>query len=135
MRANDPKDTLLQLLPIDSPQKVERGLALLDSVWGAADQGQLPQIADLLLDLIERYEADGVCALDPIEAIKLRLVELGWSWAELAPHLGGLARVSRVLNRQEYLGADAAGRLAALLSLPAALLAADYPLALSQRAA
>jgi HTH-type transcriptional regulator/antitoxin HigA len=74
---------------------------LFDAKPGTVE-GRLVEILSLL---IEKYEEDHfpIEAPTPIEAIKFRMEQMGWTNKDLAGILGGRNRVSEILNRKRDL--------------------------------
>lgn len=59
--------------------------------------------AEILILMIENYENQHypIEALDPIEAIRIRMEENGLKQKDLANIMGGKSRVSEVMNKKE----------------------------------
>ncbi len=55
---------------------------------------------------------------DPVEAIKFRMDQMGWTRKDLEPLLGGRSRVSEVLGQKRRLSLDMIRRLLAALAIP-----------------
>ena len=79
---------------------------------------------DILLVLVEKYEDVhwAIAEPDPIEAIKVRMEQMGIGRKELEPMIGGKGKVSEVLSRKIPLSLGMIVKLAAGLSLPMDLL-------------
>jgi HTH-type transcriptional regulator/antitoxin HigA len=86
--------------------------------------------ADILGLLIDEYERKyfPIEAPDPIEAIKIRMEELGLRQVDLVEEIGGKSRVSEVLNRKRKLTIDMIRKLTIRLNLTPGLLIHDYQL-------
>ena len=80
--------------------------------------------------LVEKYEDQhyAIDAPDPIEAIKVRMDDLGWKPKDLTPFIGDKGTVSKVLNRKVPLSLNMIRRLTTALSLPAEVLLQETPL-------
>lgn len=101
-------------------------------LWGAAAGTAEGDRLDVLLVLVEAYEAerDAVGLPDPIAAIEARMEDLGLSRDDLGAMLGvGSGRVSEVLNRRRRLTLGMIRGLAAGLGLSEACLVQSYDLA------
>jgi HTH-type transcriptional regulator/antitoxin HigA len=74
--------------------------------------------------LIAAYEADiaPTRSVDPIEAIKFRMEQMGLKQADLVPMIGTKSKVSEVLNRRRGLSLPMIRRLHAKLDIPADVL-------------
>jgi HTH-type transcriptional regulator/antitoxin HigA len=79
---------------------------------------------DVLAALIEAYEAHHwpVEAPDPVDAIRYRMEQAGYSQSDLAALLGSRSRASEVLRRKRPLTFDQARRLHREWGIPAAAL-------------
>lgn len=71
--------------------------------------------------LIEAYENERVPvrAVDPVEAIKFRMEQMGLAPADLVPIIGSRSKVSEVLNRKRRLSLGMIRRLHRELDIPA----------------
>jgi HTH-type transcriptional regulator/antitoxin HigA len=71
--------------------------------------------------LIEAYENEcaPVRAVDPVEAIKFRMEQMGLAPADLVPIIGSRSKVSEVLNRKRRLSLGMIRRLHRELDIPA----------------
>jgi HTH-type transcriptional regulator/antitoxin HigA len=78
----------------------------------------------LLLFLVEKYEDehDPINLPDPIEAIKIRMEDLGLEAKDLVVAIGDKGTVSKVLNRRIPLSLRMIRNLSAMLQLPAEIL-------------
>ena len=74
--------------------------------------------------LIEAYENERapVRAVDPVEAIKFRMDQMGLAPADLVPIIGSRSKVSEVLNRKRRLSLGMIRRLHRELDIPAEVL-------------
>ncbi|MBI5905444.1 MAG: transcriptional regulator [Deltaproteobacteria bacterium] len=98
--------------------------SLLDAPEGSKEVGML----EVLSVLVEAYEEEHhpVDPPDPIEAIKFRMDQIGFTHRDLEPYLGSRARVSEVLNRKRTLSVEMIRRLNAGLGIPAEILIRPY---------
>ena len=78
----------------------------------------------LLLLLVEKYEDEHypIDLPDPVEAIKIRMEELGLEMKDLVTAIGDKGTVSKVLNRRIPLSLRMIRNLSELLQLPADIL-------------
>ncbi|MCB9737704.1 MAG: helix-turn-helix domain-containing protein [Deltaproteobacteria bacterium] len=135
----------MNIHPIRNDHDLERALARIDALWGSAAGTAEGDELDVLLDLVEHYEArhHPIPAGDPIDVIEYKLNELGISQRELGRRLGwGSGRVSEVLNRKRGLTLAMVQQLAEALHVDPALLVgvekpqlpAERSIALDERA-
>ena len=80
----------------------------------------------LLLLVIKDYEdkRHAVPVPDPIEVLKMKMQEEGWSNKDLTPLLGSKSYVSQLLNRRKPLTAEVMRVLHRKLGIPAQILLA-----------
>jgi HTH-type transcriptional regulator/antitoxin HigA len=79
---------------------------------------------DVLAALIENYEAKHwpIDAPDPVEAIRARMQQAGYTQADLAALLGSRSRASEILTRRRGLTMEQAYRLHVEWHIPAEVL-------------
>jgi HTH-type transcriptional regulator / antitoxin HigA len=79
---------------------------------------------ELLSILLERYEEEryALTAVDPIDAISLKMAEMGLSQKDLAKTLGSASRASEILNRRRALSLEHIRILNRELKIPAEVL-------------
>jgi HTH-type transcriptional regulator/antitoxin HigA len=95
-------------------------LASLMSARSAAEGARLRAQAAI----IAAYEAEAEPprAVDPVEAIKFRMEQLGLKQSDLVPLIGTKSKVSEVLNRKRRLSLSMIRRLRRKLDIPADVL-------------
>ncbi|HEX4080875.1 MAG TPA: helix-turn-helix domain-containing protein [Rhizomicrobium sp.] len=83
---------------------------------------------DVLAALIEAYEARHwpIEASDPVEAIRYRMSQAGFSQADLARLVGSRSRASEILNRKRPLTMEQAWKLHREWRIPADALLRPY---------
>jgi HTH-type transcriptional regulator/antitoxin HigA len=83
---------------------------------------------EVLAALIESYEAKHwpVEAPDPVEAIRFRMEQAGYTQSDLARLLGSKSRASEVLHRKRVLTMDYAFKLHTAWHIPADVLLQPY---------
>lgn len=120
----------MKIKPIRTEEDYRQALARAGEIWDAEPGNPESDELEILLALIEAYEQDHhpIDAPDPIEAIKIRLEDLGLSRKDLEPCIGSRARVSEILNRRRALTLPMIRKLSKLLGLPGDVLLASYPL-------
>ena len=120
----------MDIKPIRSEKEYQQALSrmevLFDSAVGTKDSDE----ADILTLLIDDYEQKNfpIEAPDPIEAIKIRMEEMGLKQKDLVKALGGKSRVSEILHRKRRLTIEMIRNLIDKLDLSADTLLKDYPL-------
>jgi HTH-type transcriptional regulator / antitoxin HigA len=102
-----------ELKPIRSDEEHEAAMAEVERLWGAASGTPEGDRLDVLVTLIEAYEAKRypMDPPDPIDAILFRMEAQGLTRKDLEPFIGSRARVSEVLNRQRGLSIEMIRRL------------------------
>jgi len=84
----------------------------------------------LLAFLINQYEEKqwSVPEVDPIEMIKIRMEDFGYTASDLAREYGDKGTVSKVLNYKQALSLTMIRKFSKLLRIPAEALAKQYKL-------
>ncbi len=79
---------------------------------------------ELLAMVLERYEDEryALTSIDPVDAISLKMAELGWSQKDLAAALGSASRASEILHRRRALSLEHIRVLHRELKIPAEVL-------------
>ncbi|MEZ4646017.1 MAG: transcriptional regulator [Chloroflexota bacterium] len=120
----------MDIYPIRNEQDYEMALAEIDRLWEAAPGTPEGDKLDVLVTLVEVYEAKHFPILppDPIEAILHYMESQGLSRADLEPYIGSRARVSEVLNRKRPLSLNMIRNLQRGLGISAEVLIRPYEL-------
>jgi HTH-type transcriptional regulator / antitoxin HigA len=110
----------MDIRPIKTEADYDAALAEVDRLWGAADGTANGDKLDVLLTLVESYEAKHhpISPPDPIEAIKFRMEQMNLTRKDLEPMIGSRARVSEVINRRRPLSIPMIRKLHAKLHIP-----------------
>ena len=108
----------------DYADAVERLASISDAPIGTPESDE----ADALATLIDAYEEVHfpIGLPHPIEAIKIRMSELGLKNKDLVPIIGYDSRVSEVLNGKRKLTLDMIRALNKMLHIPLDVLVQDY---------
>jgi HTH-type transcriptional regulator / antitoxin HigA len=121
----------MDIHPIRSDADHRRALAEIESLWGASPGTEAGDKLDVLLALVEIYEAkqwpiaiEG--RFDPIDVIHHAIEELGHSQAELAELLGSRSRASEILSRRRALTVEMIHAISEAWKIPADLLVRPY---------
>ena len=113
---------MMEITPIKTEADYEAALVEIDRLMDAAPNTPLGDRLEVLVTLVEAYEAihSAIEAPDPIEAIQLRMEQRGLTRADLQRILGSTSgRVSEILNRKRPLSVEMMRRLHAELDIPA----------------
>jgi HTH-type transcriptional regulator / antitoxin HigA len=117
---------------IENKKDYESALARIDALMDK-NPGQKTEAGKelkLLLLLVERYEDEHypIGSPDPIEAIKIRMEDLGLTPNDLVEAIGDKGTVSKVLGNKIALSTRMIRNLSSLLSLPAEVLLQEVKL-------
>jgi HTH-type transcriptional regulator / antitoxin HigA len=112
-----------ELIVIQSEADYAAALALIDRLMDSSTPGDVGRLR-AQARLVEVWEAERrpLRAVDPVEAIKFRMDQMGMTRADLAKLLGGKSKVSEVLNRKRPLSLAMIRRLHRQLDIPAEVL-------------
>jgi HTH-type transcriptional regulator / antitoxin HigA len=119
----------IRVRPIRNEEDYEAVLADVDELMDAAPGTPEGDRLDVLVTLIEAYEARhwDIDLPDPIEAIQVRMEQKNLRQADLVPMIGSRGRVSEVLSRKRALTLPMIRRLAEGLDLGADVLIQEAP--------
>ena len=108
----------------DYQQTLERLENIFDSKKGTAEGDEL----EILGILIEKYEDEHfpIGFPDPIEAIKFRMQQMGYTQTDLAKVVGLKSRASEILNRKRKLTLEMIRQIHDTLKIPTAVLIQAY---------
>ncbi len=120
------REVRANLGPIKTSAQYQDYLKIIDSLIDCEENSAEEELLELVSILVENYEAlhHPVEAPDPIEAIKLRVAELGLKRKDLAEYFGSVSRVSEVLNRRRPLSFEMARKIRKGLGISAETLLA-----------
>lgn len=84
----------------------------------------------LLVHLISEFEKENTTLpeVDPVELIKIRMVEFGYKSTDLAEIYGDKGTVSKMLNYKQMLSLNMIRKFSKLLHIPAEALIKEYDL-------
>lgn len=125
----------MTLRPIRNEEDYETALEEIEALWEAAEGTPEADRLDVLVMLVEAYEAEHypIPEPDPIELILHVMEARGLTRRDLEPYLGSRARVSEILNRRRPLSLEMIRKLQAGLGLPADVLVQPYALCDAQQ--
>jgi HTH-type transcriptional regulator/antitoxin HigA len=108
----------------DYNQALERLEVIFDAKRGTQEGDEL----ELLGILIDQYENEKfpIELPDPIEAIKFRMEQMGYTQNDLAKILGFKSRASEILNRKRKLSLEMIRQLHTTLNIPTDVLIQIY---------
>lgn len=108
---------------ISNSEQHKAAIERIRALWNTVDDQEREEF-NILFDLAEAYERRNypVPPVDPIEAIKFRMEQLGMSNRDLALYLGFKSRVSEILSGKRSLTVKMMQALHTKLGVPAASL-------------
>jgi HTH-type transcriptional regulator/antitoxin HigA len=121
----------MNIRPIRTDKEHRAALAEIDACWGAAEGTEQGDKLDVLLALVELYEAkrwpiEVDESFDPIDVLHYAIEELGHTQAELADLLGSRSRASEILARRRALTVEMIHKISEAWKMPADLLVRPY---------
>ena len=110
----------MKIKPIKTKRDYEETLSLIEKLWEAKPNTEAGDRLEILTTLVEVYERKHfpIFPPDPIEAIKFRMEQLGFNKVDLTTCLGGLNRVSEILQRKRKLTINMIRNLHDKLGIP-----------------
>lgn len=118
----------MTLQPIKTKKDYQNAVARLEIIFDAKPataQGDELEILGILIDHYEKKHFP-IHLPDPIEAIKFRMEQLGYSQNDLAELIGLKSRASEILNKKRKLTLDMIRRLHDALNIPTEVLIQQY---------
>lgn len=114
----------MHIKPIKTDQDYQETLASIHSLMDAKPDTQDGETLDVLVTLIEAYEARHfpIAAPTPIEAIKFRMEQMELNRKDLEPMIGTRSRVSEILSGKRTLTLKMIRKLHQQLNIPADVL-------------
>lgn len=121
----------MDIRPIRTDEDHRAALAEIEACWGAPEGTEEGDRLDVLLALVELYEAkrwpiEIEARFDPIDVLHYAMKELGHTQSELAELLGSRSRASELLSRRRALTVDMIHRIGEAWKIPADLLVRPY---------
>jgi HTH-type transcriptional regulator/antitoxin HigA len=118
----------MDIRPIKTKSDYRRALREVERLWDAEPGTEAGDRVDVLVTLIEAYEAahHPIPAPDPIAAIEFMMEQKALTRRDLEPAIGSRGRVSEVLTRKRPLTLPMVRALAALLDIPTDVLVQPY---------
>jgi HTH-type transcriptional regulator / antitoxin HigA len=121
----------MDIRPIRDEEDHRAALAEIDVCWGAAEGTEEGDKLEMLVALVESYEArrwpiESDVKFDPIDVLNYAIEELGHTQTELAELLDSRSRASEILARRRALTVDMIHRISQAWKIPADLLVWPY---------
>jgi len=121
----------MDIRPIRTDKDHRAALAEIDACWGAPEDTEKGDRLDILLTLVEAYEAkrwpiEIGKSFDPVDVLNYAIAELGHTQAELAELFGSRSRASEILSRRRALTVDMIHKIGEAWRIPAELLVRPY---------
>jgi HTH-type transcriptional regulator/antitoxin HigA len=130
MRAKSKIASLKPIHPIRTKTDYRAALREVEQHWDAAPGTITGDRVDVLMTLIEAYEAKHfpIPIPDPIAAVEFMMEQKRLGRRDLEPAIGSRGRVSEVLTRKRPLTLPMVRELSALLDIPPEILIQPYAL-------
>ena len=118
----------MNIKPIKTKKDYQAAMARLEKIFDAAPGSKAGEELEVLGILIDQYEKEHfpIDLPDPIEAIKFRMEQLGYSQHDLAEVIGLKSRASEILNRKRRLTLEMIRQLHEVLGIPSEVLIQPY---------
>src|SRR5258708_1052274 len=121
----------IDIRPIRNHEDHRAALAEIEACWGAPEGTEKGDKLDVLVALVESYEArrwpiEPAEEFDPVDVLHHAIDEFGHSQTELAELLGSRSRASEVLARRRALTIDMIHKIGEAWKIPADLLVRPY---------
>ena len=118
----------MNIKPIKTEQDYQDALNRLETIFDAksgTSEGDELEILGLLIDDYENKHFP-IDLPDPIEAIKFRMEQLGYTQNDLSKILGQKSRASEILNKKRKLSLEMIRKLNQILNIPTNVLIQAY---------
>ena len=118
----------MNLKPIKTKKDYQQALGRLEVIFDAKKETKEGDELEILGILIDQYENDHfpIDLPDPIEAIKFRMEQLGYTQTDLAKVVGLKSRASKILSKKRKLSLDMIRQLHEKLNIPTDVLIQAY---------
>lgn len=118
----------MNLKPIKTENDYNLALERLEEIFDARKGTKDGDELEILGILIEKYENENfpIEMPDPIEAIKFRMEQLGYTQNDLANVIGLKSRASEILNKKRKLSIEMIRKLSSILHIPSEVLIQAY---------
>lgn len=118
----------MTIKPIRNEKDYLAAMKRLELIFDAKPNSKEGDELEILGMLIEKYEQEKypIEFPDPIEAIKFRMEQLGYSQSDLATVVGLKSRASEILNKKRKLTLEMIRNLHETLNIPTNVLIQNY---------
>jgi len=118
----------MNIKPIKTKKDYTSALSRLDKIFDAKPGTPEGDELEVLSILIEKYENEHftIGYPDPIEAIKFRMEQMGYSQSDLAKVVGLKSRASEILSKKRKLTLEMIRQLHETLKIPTDVLIQSY---------
>lgn len=118
----------MKIKPIKTEQDYNQALERLEVIFHAKKGSPEGDELEILGILISQYESEHfpIGLPDPVEAIKFRMEQLGYSQKDLAEIVGLKSRASEILSRKRKLSLEMIRKLHDKLNIPTDVLIQLY---------
>lgn len=118
----------MNISPIKSEKNYRAALKKLEHLFDAKKGTPAGDELEILSILIEKYEDDQfkIDFPDPIEAIKFRMEQMGYTQSDLVGCIGYKSRVSEILHKKRKLNLDMIRALSKKLNISTEVLVQQY---------
>jgi len=122
------KQFKMNIKPIRTKKDYEQALSRLELIFDSKKGSDKGDELEILGILIENYENEKfpIGFPDPIEAIKFRMEQMGYSQTDLANVVGLKSRASEILNRKRKLSLEMIRQIHDRLNIPTEVLIQAY---------
>lgn len=118
----------MTIKPIKTKKDYEQALARLEVIFDGKKNSSAGDELEILSILIDKYEQEHfpIGLPDPIEAIKFRMEQMGYSQSDLAEVVGLQSRASEILSKKRKLSLEMIRKLHEKLNIPTEVLIQAY---------
>ncbi len=118
----------MTIKPIKTKKDYQQALARLEIIFDAKKRSAIGDELEILGMLVDNYEKDNfpIGFPDPVEAIKFRMEQLGYTQSDLANVVGLKSRASEILNRKRKLSLEMIRQIHDRLNIPTEVLIQEY---------
>lgn len=118
----------MEIRPIKTKKDYQLALARLELIFDAKKNSKEGDELEILSILIEKYEDEHfpIGFPDPIEAIKFRMEQLGYTQTDLAKVVGLKSRASEILNKKRKLTLEMVRLIHRSMNIPTDVLIQSY---------
>lgn len=118
----------MTIKPIKTKKDYQAAMNRLEAIFDAklgTPAGDELEVLGILIDNYEREHAP-IAYPDPIEAIKFRMEQMGYTQSDLARVVGLKSRASEILNKKRKLTLEMIRQLHEVLHIPTDVLIQNY---------